>query len=74
MQYLLVVCAASMGMGAVIGAAVVGWIIGRMNWINAVRQWKNRTSGRGQWRLTYRSEGPARIRPRIETTLQESKP
>lgn len=71
MEYLLVVCAASMGVGAVVGAAVVGWIIGRMNWTNGVQRFKHRKGGR--WQLTYRIEGPARIRPTRETILQETR-
>lgn len=72
MDYLMIVCAASMGVGAVVGAAVVGYMVGRTNWINAVRRFKNRK--RGRWQLTYHTDGPARIRPRHETSLQETKP
>ena len=72
MEYLLIACAASMGVGAVVGAAAVGYIIGRTHWISGVRRFKDRQ--RGCWQLTYRIDGPARIRPRIETTMQESKP
>jgi len=72
MQYLLVVCAASMGVGAVVGAAAVEYIIGRTNWINGVRRFKDRKNG--VWQLTYHTDGPARIRPEIETAKQEIKP
>ena len=71
MEYLLVVCAASMGVGAVVGAAAVGYIIGRTNWINGVRRFKDRKHGRGVWQLTYRSRFTPTIEDRSSRAVRE---
>ncbi len=54
--------------GIATGAGASAWLSARAAWISGVRRWKDRKHGRGVCQLTYRMNGPARIRPEIETT------